>query len=93
MSRILVVDNEKSMREMLSIALKKEGYEVETARNGEVAVEMVEGSDYDVVITDINMPNINGLELVNFIKKNPQYRDTPCSSCPPRAACEIRKRV
>ncbi len=69
MSRILVVDNEKSMREMLSIALKKEGYEVETARNGEVAVEMVESSDYDVVITDINMPRSNGIDVLNAVNR------------------------
>ena len=69
MSRILVVDNEKSMREMLSIALKNEGYEVETARNGEMAVEMVEGSDYDVVITDINMPRSNGIDVLDAVNR------------------------
>ena len=69
MSRILVVDNEKSMREMLSIALKKEGYAVETARNGEVAVEMIEGENYDVVITDINMPRSNGIDVLDAVNR------------------------
>ncbi len=69
MSRILVVDNEKSMREMLSIALGKEGYKEETARNGEVAVEMVENSSYDVVITDINMPRSNGIDVLNAVNR------------------------
>ena len=69
MSRILVVDNEKSMREMLSIALEKEGYEVETARNGEVAVEMVEKSGFDVVITDINMPRSNGIDVLDAVNR------------------------
>ncbi len=69
MSRILVVDNEKSMREMLSIALEKEGYEVETARNGEVAVEMVENSTFDVVITDINMPRSNGIDVLDAVNR------------------------
>jgi len=69
MSRILVVDNEKSMREMLTIALEKEGYEVETARNGEVAVEMVEKSNYDVVITDINMPRSNGIDVLDAVNR------------------------
>jgi two-component system response regulator PilR (NtrC family) len=69
MSRILVVDNEKSMREMLSIALEKEGYEVETARNGEVAVEMVENSIFDVVITDINMPRSNGIDVLDAVNR------------------------
>lgn len=69
MSRILVVDNEKSMRDLLSIALEKEGYEVETARNGEVAVKMVEGGDYDVVITDINMPRSNGIDVLDAVNR------------------------
>ncbi len=69
MSHILVVDNEKSMREMLTIALEKEGYEVETARNGEVAVEMIENGDYDVVITDINMPRSNGIDVLNAVTR------------------------
>jgi DNA-binding NtrC family response regulator len=69
MSRILVVDNEKSMRDLLSIALEKEGYQVETARNGEVAVEMVEGGDYDVVITDINMPRSNGIDVLDAVNR------------------------
>ncbi len=69
MSCILVVDNEKSMREMLSIALEKEGYKVETARNGEVAVEMVEKSNYDVVITDINMPRSNGIDVLDAVNR------------------------
>jgi two-component system response regulator PilR (NtrC family) len=69
MSRILVVDNEKSMREMLSIALEKEGYEVETARNGEVAVEMVEKDNFDVVITDINMPRSNGIDVLDAVNR------------------------
>ena len=69
MSCILVVDNEKSMREMLTIALEKEGYEVESARNGEVAVEMVEKSNYDVVITDINMPRSNGIDVLDAVNR------------------------
>lgn len=52
---------------MLTIALEKEGYEVETARNGEVAVKMVENDDFDVVITDINMPRSNGIDVLNAV--------------------------
>ena len=54
---------------MLSIALGKEGYEVETARNGEVAVEMVESDSYDVVITDINMPRSNGIDVLDAVNR------------------------
>ncbi len=54
---------------MLSIALEKEGYEVETARNGEVAVEMVEKDSYDVVITDINMPRSNGIDVLDAVNR------------------------
>ena len=66
---ILVVENEKSMRDLLTIVLEKDGYEVNTARNGQVAVEMIEGTDYDVVLTDINMPRANGIAVLDAVNR------------------------
>jgi len=68
-AHILVVENEKSMRDLLTIVLEKEGYEVNTARNGEVAVQMIEGADYDVVLTDINMPRANGIDVLDAVNR------------------------
>ena len=67
--RILVVDDEQIIRETLSFVLKKEGYRVEEARNGAEALEKQENSPFDVVITDIEMPEMRGTELLEHITR------------------------
>ncbi len=67
--RILVVDDEKSMREIMEIFLKNEGYSVASANNGEVAVEAIKKDIFDLVITDMKMPKMGGLELLKNIKE------------------------
>ncbi len=67
--RILVVDDERSMREILHIFLKNEGYTVTLADNGESAVEAVKRDIFDLIITDMNMPKLSGLELLRNVKK------------------------
>ncbi|MBK5274716.1 MAG: sigma-54-dependent Fis family transcriptional regulator [Desulfuromonadales bacterium] len=68
-TRILVVDDERSMREMLSILLEREGYEAVEAKNADEALRFFETSLFDLVITDIQMPGINGIELLARLKK------------------------
>ena len=67
--RILVVDDEKSMCQFLSIMLRKEGYEITTVSNGKKAVEEVHSHRYDVVLTDIKMGGMDGIEVLKEIKK------------------------
>ncbi|UCD36327.1 MAG: sigma-54-dependent Fis family transcriptional regulator [Nitrospiraceae bacterium] len=67
--RILVVDDEKSMREILQIFLKSEGYDVFIAENGERAVEAVKKDIFDLIITDMKMPKVGGLELLREVKQ------------------------
>ncbi len=67
--RILVVDDEDIIRESLSYILKKEGYNVEEAENGKVAYTMLLEKSYDLVITDLEMPGMKGIELLEQIKK------------------------
>ena len=69
MNRILIVDDEKSMRELLSIMLTKEGYLVSSADNGENALRAIQAEIFDLVITDIRMPAINGIELLKAVKE------------------------
>ncbi|SFM90715.1 sigma-54-dependent transcriptional regulator [Thermodesulforhabdus norvegica] len=64
MSRILVVEDEKTARENLKYILEKEGYEVVTAESGEKAVALLETEDFDLVITDLRMKNIDGMEVL-----------------------------
>jgi two-component system response regulator PilR (NtrC family) len=65
--RILVVDDEQIIRESLSFVLRKEGYEVEEASNGREALEKQEARPFDVVITDIEMPEMRGVNLLERI--------------------------
>lgn len=69
MSRILVVDDERSMREFLKILLEKENHCVETAADGRAALKSLSDADFDLVITDIRMPVMGGLDLLAEAKK------------------------
>ena len=67
--RILIVDDEESLREVLSIMLLREGYQVDTAADGGQAVARLRDYAYDLVISDIKMPRMTGLELLKHIKE------------------------
>jgi DNA-binding NtrC family response regulator len=67
--RILVVDDEKSMCQFLSIMLRKEGYDITTVSTGKKAVEEVAASKFDVVLTDIKMAGMDGMEVLREIKR------------------------
>ena len=69
MSRILVVDDELSMRDFLSIMLKKEGHEVVAAENGGSALKVVQAEIFDLLITDIKMPGVDGMEVLKTVKE------------------------
>ncbi|OGR31001.1 MAG: Fis family transcriptional regulator [Desulfuromonadales bacterium GWD2_61_12] len=67
--RLLIVDDEESMREVLSILLQREGYEVDSAGDGAQALCRLKEQGYDLVITDIKMPQVTGLELLAHIRE------------------------
>lgn len=69
-AKILVVDDEESIREFLEIMLKKEGYEVTLAEDGLKAKELVQKKSFDMIISDLQMPNMTGIELLKFIRQN-----------------------
>ncbi len=69
MEKILVVDDERSMRELLELVLKREGYAVHTAENGTRALEFVRQNVYDLLISDVKMPDINGIELLERVRE------------------------
>jgi len=68
--KILIADDNALNRDNLSQFLKDECYEVKTARDGREAIELFLEDKYDIVITDLKMPNIDGLELLKYIKEN-----------------------
>ena len=69
-SRILVVDDEESIREFLEIMLKKEGYEVTVAEDGLKAKDILSKKSFDMVISDMQMPNMTGIELLKHVKES-----------------------
>jgi len=66
MGNILISDDERSICEMLDIALRRDGHKVETVNSGEAAKKKLEAAIYDVVVTDIRMPNTNGIEVLRY---------------------------
>jgi len=66
--KILVVDDETSMREFLDVLLSKEGYKVSQAKNGKQALKMIQKNSYDLILTDIRLGDITGLEVLKKAK-------------------------
>lgn len=76
--KILVVDDSATMRSMLmSIIEEIKNVELIEANNGFEALKALPQQSFDLIITDINMPEINGLEIVHFVKSNPAYQKIP----------------
>ena len=67
-ARILVVDDERSMREMLSILLKREGHDVSVAENGRGAIDLLNQHPFDLVVSDARMPDVDGLEVLRHAR-------------------------
>jgi two-component system response regulator PilR (NtrC family) len=68
MGRILIVDDEKSMRELLTIMLRKDGHETVMAEDGLKAVKLIEEDIFDLVITDVKMPKMGGVDVLKAVK-------------------------
>ncbi|RPI53754.1 MAG: sigma-54-dependent Fis family transcriptional regulator [Acidobacteria bacterium] len=68
-ARLLVVDDERSMRELLSIVLRREGYDVTLAENGRMAVDRLERGRFDLLISDIKMPDMSGVDVLREAKR------------------------
>lgn len=76
--KILIAEDSATMRYLIMSTISALGnYEIIEAANGFEALRILPREKVDLVITDINMPDINGLELVSFIKSNPNYKSTP----------------
>lgn len=69
MPNILVVDDKDSMRGMLTATLTQEGYRVDSAEDGKKALDLVRNKSYDLVLTDLKMPDLSGIEVLNGIKE------------------------
>jgi CheY-like chemotaxis protein len=75
--RILVVDDDKTTRKMLSLILKNKGYDVVTAENGMDGLQKLGLEQINLILTDMNMPYMDGIEFTKQVRANPDFSDIP----------------
>jgi DNA-binding NtrC family response regulator len=69
MDKLLIIDDERSILDLLSVVFTKEGYQVETSLSASKALELIEKQDFDLVISDIKLPEMSGMEILRRVKK------------------------
>jgi len=77
MAKVLVVDDSNSIRDMVSFTLKSAGYDTVEAKDGVEGLTKAKSSDFDLVISDVNMPNMDGINLCQELRKLPTFKFTP----------------
>ncbi|MDP2158756.1 MAG: response regulator [Nitrospirota bacterium] len=75
--KIMTVDDSASIRQLVSFTLKQHGYEVVEAINGAEALRKLSKEKIDMLITDINMPEMDGISLIKMVRDNPSYKFIP----------------
>jgi two-component system, chemotaxis family, chemotaxis protein CheY len=77
MKKILVVDDSSTIRKLIGLMLKKQDYVVSEAEDGIDAMEKLAGLEADLIIVDLNMPNMDGIQFVKSLRSNYYHMDTP----------------
>jgi two-component system, chemotaxis family, chemotaxis protein CheY len=90
-SKILVVEDSPSMRNLVREVLDRDGYEVTESRNGREALDVLDRVAPDLVITDVNMPELDGLALLRRIRGLPSFRFTPVLILTSESAVDMRE--
>ena len=75
--RIMTVDDSVSVRQMVSFTLKNAGYETVEASDGKDALNKLNGSGVNMILTDLNMPNLDGIGLIKEVRTKPEYKFIP----------------
>ncbi len=75
--KILIIDDSESIREVVSFTLENAGYEVSKGIDGQDALKYLDKAKYDLIITDLHMPNMNGIEFIKHARKHPDYQFVP----------------
>jgi len=75
--KVLTVDDASTMRKMIALTLKAAGYEVIEAPDGPEALDLISKMDIDMMILDVNMPKMNGIEVVKRVRSNARHIKTP----------------
>ncbi len=69
MSKILIVEDEIAISDLIKIGLESLGYKCEVANDGEIAANLIESKQYDLILLDIMLPNLDGYEILDYIKQ------------------------
>lgn len=89
--KILTVDDSISMRQMITFTLRENGYEVVEAVDGQDAISKAQNQSFDLIFTDQNMPNIDGLTLIQMLRVLPQHETTPILMLTTEASDDMKK--
>jgi two-component system chemotaxis response regulator CheY len=93
MKRVLAVDDSVMMRELVSATLLSAGYEVDTAEDGNRAYDVAQGKQFDLVLSDVNMPSMDGIGLVARLRACPAYRLVPIVMLTTESSAEMKARA
>lgn len=92
MTKILVVDDSNSIRDMVSFTLKSAGYETTEAKDGLEGLSKGKAQCFDLVISDVNMPNMDGITLCQELRKLPNFKFTPILMLTTESSTEMKMR-
>ena len=88
---IMTVDDSASIRQMVTFTLKQAGYGVVEAVDGQDALDKLQTATVQMIITDLNMPNLNGIELIRAVRANPSHRFVPIVMLTTESQAEIKQ--
>ncbi|MCV6588341.1 MAG: response regulator [Marinobacterium sp.] len=92
MASILVVDDSSSLRNMVTFTLKQEGFEVVEAADGKEALSKARGGRFDLVLSDVNMPVMDGISFCTELRKLPAFRFTPVLMLTTESSPDMKQR-
>jgi two-component system chemotaxis response regulator CheY len=89
---ILIVDDSQSIRQMVEATLKSAGYLVTAAEDGQAALDICADNEFDFILTDLNMPRMDGMTLVKSLRTKPTFYSTPIVVLTTEASDEVKSR-
>jgi two-component system chemotaxis response regulator CheY len=92
--KVLVVEDSPTMRQLIVFALKRiRGFQIVEANDGVDGLKKLSAEKFDLILTDINMPIMDGLKLVSMVRNDPNYKETPIIVITTEGATEDRERA
>ncbi len=90
---VLAVDDSRTMRDMITLALSSEGFDVQLAEDGQHGLEVLDEMEPDVIITDINMPRLDGFGFIDAVRLRHETRTTPILVLTTESSADLKERA